>query len=307
MTPRQLKYFVEIARSGSITTAAGKLHIAQPALSHHIAAMEDELGAPLLVRHARGVELTSEGQRLMDRAASILRQLDRLRDDVRGAATQARGSVSLCVVGSVAQVLTVPLFRLLAERAPEVRLQLSTGMSREARALVEARRVDLALLPIASELSRLEAIPVFEEKFCLFGRADLFAGDIGPVRLSDIGERPLVAPDRDHDLRKLIERAALAQGSTLNVQFELNNPELYRHMVSEGLAFAIMPRNALADAEALGVVAREIVEPGIDRVQSVVWMVDHPLTPAGEAVRSTLLELITKMIEDGGLKARLIL
>ena len=103
----------------SITTAAGKLHIAQPALSHHIAAMEDELGAPLLVRHARGVELTSEGQRLMDRAASILRQLDRLRDDVRGGATQARGSVSLCVVGSVAQVLTVPLFRLLAERAPD--------------------------------------------------------------------------------------------------------------------------------------------------------------------------------------------
>jgi DNA-binding transcriptional LysR family regulator len=59
MTPRQLKYFVEIARTGSITTAASTLHIAQPALSHHIAAMEEELGVSLLERHARGVRPTA--------------------------------------------------------------------------------------------------------------------------------------------------------------------------------------------------------------------------------------------------------
>jgi LysR family nitrogen assimilation transcriptional regulator len=304
VTPRQLKYFVEIARTGSITTAAATLHIAQPALSHHIAAMEQELGVPLLQRHARGVRLTAEGQRLLDRAASILRQLDRLHDDVRESAGNVHGSVSLCVVGSVAPVLAIPLLRLLGERAPRVRLQLSTGMSREARALVEARRVDLALLPVAAELSRLESVPVFEERFCLFGQDFLFEGETGPIRFADIGDRPLVAPDRDHDLRKMIERLAVAQGCALNVQYELNNPELYRRVVQEGLAFAIMPRNAFADAETFHVQAREIVEPVIERAQSLVWMVDHPLTPAGETVRSALLDLVDRLIDEGTLKAR---
>ena len=68
ITHRQLKYFVEIARTGSITTAATTLRIAQPALSHHIAAIEEELGVTLFERHARGVRLTAEGQRLLERS-----------------------------------------------------------------------------------------------------------------------------------------------------------------------------------------------------------------------------------------------
>lgn len=306
MTPRQLKYFVEIARTRSITTAASSLHIAQPALSHHIAAMEQELGVVLLERHARGVTLTPEGQRLLDRAASILRQMERLRDDVRDASTRARGPVSLCIAGSVAPAVAVPLLRSVAERFPEVRLHLSTGMSREALSLVEARRVELALLPTAFELSRLEAVPVFEECFCLFGHPRLFDGDTGPVRFRDIAAFPLVAPDREHDLRKLIERTALAQGCVLDVRFELNSPELMRALVRDGLGLAVMPRNAFPAAESQDVVAREIVEPPIERTQSLVRMVDHPLTPAAEAVRGALLDLIREMVEDGRLKARLL-
>jgi len=307
MTPRQLKYFVEIARTGSITTAASALHIAQPALSHHIAAMEEELGVPLLERHARGVKLTAGGQRLLDRATSILRQMDRLRDDVRDASSEARGTVRLCIVGSVAPLLAAPLYRLLAERAPQVRLQLSTGMSREARALVEARRVDLALLPTAFELSRLEVIPLFEERFCLFGQQQLFDGDTGPIAFRAIETLPLVAPDREHDLRKLIERTALAQNCTLDVRHELDNPELLRQLVKEGLGYAIMPRNAFPTGDLQGLVAREIVEPAIERIQSLAWMVDHALTPAGEAVRAALLDLVAAMIADGRLQARLLL
>lgn len=304
MTPRQLKYFVEIARCGSITTAASTLHIAQPALSHHIAAMEEELGVVLLERHARGVKLTLEGQRLLDRAAAILRQMDRLRDDVRDAASHARGSVHLCVVESVAPVLVVPLFRLLAERFPEVRLQLTTGMSREAQALLEARRIDLALLPTAHELARLQVVPAFEEDFCLFGHESQVGGQ-GPIPFRDISGRPLVAPDRDHDLRRLIERTAVAQNVTLDVRYELNSAELLRKLVQEGLACAVMPRNAFADTADSRLVARQIVEPELVRTQSIAWLVDHALTPAGEAVRKLLLELIAAMVEDGRLKARL--
>jgi LysR family nitrogen assimilation transcriptional regulator len=304
MTPRQLKYFVEIARTGSLTQAAASLHIAQPALSHQLAAMEGELGVALLQRHARGVRLTGEGQRLFDRSVAILRQMDRLREDVLGTGTALEGTVTLCLVGSVAPVLALPLFRALQARAPQVQLRLSTGMSREAQAMVEARRVDLALLPTAFELPRLLATPVFEEDFCLFGHRRLLKGRATRIAFRDIGDRALVAPDRDHDLRKLIERTALAHNCNLNVRYELNNSELLRAMVREGMACAIMPRNAFPTPDLQDIAVREIVEPALVRTQSIVSLVEHPLTPAGDAVRMTLMDLIASLIADGALRAR---
>jgi len=305
LTHRQLKYFVEIARCGSITTAATTLRIAQPALSHHIASIEEELGVVLFERHARGVKLTAEGKRLLDRASSILRQLDRLKDDVRSGG-QPRGPVNLCIAGAVASVLAAPLYRLLESQTPEVRLLLTTGMSTEVRVLVEARRADLALMPTAFELPGLEAHPAFEEAFFLFGSRELFGSEAGPIRFADIGMRPLVQPDRDHDLRKLIERTALSLNCPLNVRYELNSTELSRALVGEGLACSIMPRNVYAHLNGGDVIAREIVEPSLTRIQSVVWAADNPLTAAGQAVHDALLDVIVSLIEDGTLKARLL-
>lgn len=306
ITHRQLKYFVEIARSGNITTAASTLGIAQPALSHHIATIEEELGATLFDRHARGVKLTREGQRLFDRATSILGQLDRLKDDVLSAGNQPRGPVALCIAGAVAAVLAAPLYRQLEQRAPEVRLQLTTGMSTEARALVESRRVDLALMPTGFELPGLVAHPVFEEAFYLFGQRGLFGRTRKRIRFADIGMRPLVAPDRDHDLRKLIERSALSLNCPLNVRYELNSAELSRELVNDGLAFAIMPRNAYSAAAGGEVIAAEIVDPPLTRTQSIVWVADNPLTAAGEALRQVLVDVIAELVHVGTLKAKLL-
>lgn len=306
MTPRQLKYFVEIARSGSLTQAAASLHIAQPALSHQLAAMEDEVGVSLLQRHARGVRLTAEGQRLFDRAVAILRQMDRLREDVRGGGASLEGTVTLCLVGSVAPVLALPLLRAVEARAPKVQLRLSTGMSREVQSMVEARRVDLALLPTAFELPRLLATPLFEESFCLFGHRRLLKGRGTRIAFNQIGDRALVEPDREHDLRKLIERTALAHGCNLNVRYELNNSELLRAVVREGMACAIMPRNVFLKPELQDIAVREIVEPALVRTQSIVSLVEHPLTPAGEAVRLAVMDTIATLIDDGTFHARLL-
>ncbi|WP_028600784.1 LysR family transcriptional regulator [Ottowia thiooxydans] len=306
MNPRQLKYFVEIARTGSMTTAASALHIAQPALSHHVAMMEKELGVSLFKRHARGVQLTVQGQLLFDRATTILRQLDRLPDDVREANGSPRGVVSLCIVSSVALVVAMPLLQLTTERFPGIQLQLSMGMSREAQSMVETRRVDLALLPTAFELTRLKATPVFEERFCLFGHRRLFNGKSTTIAFREIADRPLVMPDRDQDLRKQIERTALAQNCAINVRYELNNSELLRAAVREGLAFSIMPRNAFPLADLKDIALREITDPVLARTQSIVSLEDHPLSPAGEAVRQILLELISTLTMNGTLKAKLL-
>src|ERR1700746_2104585 len=75
MELRHLRYFVAIAEAGSMTVAAGrKLHTSQPSLSRQIRDLEEEVGAQLLTRRARGIELTPAGRTFLDHARAVLSQ-----------------------------------------------------------------------------------------------------------------------------------------------------------------------------------------------------------------------------------------
>lgn len=90
MSLDQLRYFVAVADARSVTRAAAVLRVSQPPLTRQIRALEDELGAPLFVRHPRGVRCSPAGEALLPRARRILEDVGSLRDVARaGAAVEA--------------------------------------------------------------------------------------------------------------------------------------------------------------------------------------------------------------------------
>jgi len=76
MSLTQLQYFVTVAEEGNVTRAARRLHVSQPPVTRMIRALEDELGATLFAREARGVRLLPAGDRLLVRARTILALVD---------------------------------------------------------------------------------------------------------------------------------------------------------------------------------------------------------------------------------------
>ena len=82
MELRLLRYFLTVAREGSITNAASALHITQPTLSRQMQELEEELGQPLLVRGSRSVSLTGEGMLLRKRAEEILELVEKAQREV---------------------------------------------------------------------------------------------------------------------------------------------------------------------------------------------------------------------------------
>jgi LysR family nitrogen assimilation transcriptional regulator len=306
---RQLRYFIEIAQSRSFSRAADHLAVAQPALSANISALEDDLGVKLFVRHAKGVELSPAGQRLFAQAVDLLGRVEALKDQVAGRDGEPRpaGPVRLAVAGALASVLVAPLLRAVAQQHPGIALTVGEGMSSEVRMQVESGQAHLALMPSPSELQGMESLPVFEERFMLLGAVAAMRRKPRQMRFADVAKLPLAAPDRAHDLRKIIERAANAASLRLDVRYELNSAPMMVAIVKEGLAYSIMPPSACEEAlAAKSVAARTVVEPELSRVQAIVWPRDRALTPAAAAIRDTLVELAGELLLQGRLHGRLL-
>jgi LysR family nitrogen assimilation transcriptional regulator len=128
MNLRQLHYFVRIADSGSFSSAANELHVAQSALSRHMKELEIELGGVLFDRGRHGVVLSDSGRLLYERARFILVQLEATRNEVMAHNQELVGAVSVMMPSTIGQLLFAPLLRSFLAQFPRVRLKLSEGL-----------------------------------------------------------------------------------------------------------------------------------------------------------------------------------
>jgi len=305
MTLRQLRYFVEIARTRSITQAAQSLGVAQPALSTHIATLESELGVRLFERHAKGVELSEAGERLYARALELISGFDNLKRDVNQTEDSPVGKVRLCIGGAIAAIVAPPLLRSMAERYPLVDLHVTDALSHEIQMQLEAGVAELALMPNAAEIPGMSSVSVLEEPFMLFGAAELMRDRPPVVPFADVARLPLTAPDRAYDARKVIERVAANAGFTLDIRYELNSTGMLIGVVKEGLAYAVLPSNLCHEAVATGALARRAIDSQpVTRVQAIVWLSDRALTPAAVAVREQLAQTVRVLVAKGSLEGR---
>ena len=125
MDLKQLRYFVTVVETGSISAAARKLYMTQPPLSARMQALEQELGCPLLERGARRVELTDAGRRLYERAKTLLELEQTAREEVRACADPAGGVLRLGVVSSVAGEMVPRWLTAFTRQMPGVQLRLT--------------------------------------------------------------------------------------------------------------------------------------------------------------------------------------
>ncbi len=147
MELRHFRYFIAVAEEGSLTVAAEKrLHTAQPSLSRQMLDLELEVGATLMQRHARGIELTPAGRVFLDHARIVLLQVEAARAAARRAAEPARTSFGIGFLTGFEMEWMGPTMALLKEQLPSLELTITSQQSPDLAASLIQQRLDVAFL-----------------------------------------------------------------------------------------------------------------------------------------------------------------
>ncbi len=262
-----MRSFVQVVRSGSISRAAARLNIAQPALSRQVQKLEEEVGLPLVQRHGRGVTATAAGNVLLDRAEALLRQFDKLEEAVRHPEQSVTGHVVLGVPPAAGLLIAPEAVKLFRQRYPNASLQIREGISSLLEEWLLDRRVDVAVLHNPPELDGIAIAPVLRERMVLAGApsADPAAGL--PIRLAELGSVPLILPSLPHANRRLVEQAAAQHRIRLHLALEVDSVPLTKAMVRGGLGFTILTLAGVSRELATGeLTARPIHRPPLNSV-----------------------------------------
>jgi LysR family nitrogen assimilation transcriptional regulator len=295
MELRSLAYFVRIAELGSITRAAAHLHLAQPALTRHVQRLEEELGVALFMRANRGVRLTEAGQKLLEAASRILRDVERTGDEIRAQDAHPSGRIILGMTPTLCPVLVPDLFAAMRSEYARIELKVvHAGMIRLEEFLIDGR-VDIALL---SELSRSRLIlstGLGREEMVLVTRPG--ARPPGVVTGAELGRTPLVLGD---GLRAAMDALLAGRGIELTVAIEVNDHETIRLMVQRGVAASILPYSSVARECAAGLVeAHRLTAEGIFRTLALGVRVSRGASLAREAIARAITAIVGGL-ERGG-------
>ncbi|WP_419897572.1 LysR substrate-binding domain-containing protein [Roseomonas sp. USHLN139] len=306
MDLRQLRYFLGIAETGSISAASQRLRVAQPALSQQLARLEAELGAPLMLRSSRGVTLTAAGEALKTHAERLLREAERAREAVRAEiAGPIRGRVAIGLPTTVAMLLTLPLLRALRAEHPALALHLAESQSGHLQEWLRQGRIDLAILfDQEGAPPGLGLRPLVEEELYLAGTG----GEGAEITLAEALRLPVLLPGREHGFRRLLEAHAARAGGAWQVVAEVDALPHLKAGVAAGLAHTVLPWAALGAEIAAGTLrARRIVAPVLRRTAVLACAGERPASRGQQAAEACLLALVRRLVDEGAWRGRLLL
>lgn len=239
---QDLHAFFHVARTESFSRAASELRLAQSALSRRVARLEHRLGVKLLVRHARGVRLTSEGHALHGRALSLMHDLQEIEADMLVLAQEPVGTVRIGFTPAIGQTIAALLVSECRQSLPRVTLQLREGFSSSIHEWLAGGALDLALLYDPEAFSDLAATPLLNEPLYLILPTSgplpaCCRGEV--VRVEHLAELPLILPGRSHPLRIRLERMAAEHGIGLRIVNQVEGVRTTGSLVKAGLGYTV--------------------------------------------------------------------
>ena len=245
MNRNHLALFHAVAEAGSVTRAAERLHVSQPAVSKQILELEDVLGVCLLERLPRGVRLTDAGRLLADYARRqnvVEREAERAIEEFRGL---KRGRLAVGASTTIAAYLLPPVFGQFHQRCPNIELRLEIANTRDIQRNLMDGLIEVGLTEGVIETEDLESRVFHQDELVAIAPLAHPLLRKKPVAARELCREPFILREEGSGTRAVVEQSLAARGLSVTPVLSLASTEAIKHSVVAGLGIAIVSRLAI--------------------------------------------------------------
>ncbi|MSO65989.1 MAG: LysR family transcriptional regulator [Alphaproteobacteria bacterium] len=299
METRALRYFQTVAEFGSYSRASEFLRISQPAVSRQIRKLEGELGRKLFDRHGHGVTLTEAGRILLEHGQRALRQLDRIKDEIRGGTTGPSGVVSLAVAPAAGHYLVPALVQRMATEFPNVDLRVVGGFSGYTQEWLVRGQVDLACLHDPLPHRGFDITPLLTEQVFLAGKPGTAPFQRGHARIEDLAQLPLILPSRPNASRRMLDSWVGRKRIAPNIRMEVDDHSIIRALIKQGEGFSLLTQCAITEDVERGEIQAWPFRPRVAWQLALVASAALLRSELARSVVRTVRTVVCDLVRDG--------
>lgn len=277
------RVFYWTAKLGSLTKAADKLHITQPAVSHTLKQLEASLGGPLFFRSARGVTLTTEGEALYHYVEEAFRLLEVGEKKLAEMQNLAFGEISIGASDTLCKHYLLPELERFHRQYPDIRVRVTNRTTPETIALLKEGQIDFGIVNLPASDPKVDFRATIPLQDCLVGNSDYaeLAGEVFP--LEKLQEYPLLLLEPGGSTRRFLDTYASSGGVQLKPEFELGSLDLLVQFAQSGFGLTFMTKSYITEELVSGKLVEIPLTPPIpERHIGIATLKGVPLSAAAK-------------------------
>jgi LysR family nitrogen assimilation transcriptional regulator len=289
----QLRTLIHVAELGSLSKAADRLRIAQPALSRQVRMLEEELGIELFTRHGRGMVLTEQGRDVLKHAMRISSELEEIRASASDVEAPLAGQVAIGLPPTVADIISVPLVAAFGKAHPNAVLRLVSAYTGYLMDWLHRGEIDLAVLYDPRTARSLRSRPLLLENLFLIGPPEAAFSTVRAVSFKDLAGKRLLLPSPRHGLRTIVERCASDAQIPLDVAVEADSYATLKDLVRTILPLAPIHESVVANA----LTAAPLIDPVPVRRLVLSFPADRQTPRLARFAGKAIVDIVADRIE----------
>lgn len=287
MDLRQLKVFAEIARQGSFTRAAERLHVAQPAVSMTLRKLEEELDLVLFSRREKRVALTAEGERLLRHAERLLDNLAAAETEMAELHSLERGEVRIGIPPMMSSYYFPQIICDFRSAYPNLGLAVNGEGADNIQRMISRGDLDMGVIAGSKLLPGLESRHLLREEIVVCAPLGHPLAQRSAVSLREFCAHPVILFKEGYHIRELMDELIEAEDLAPQVVFETNLFSLVRSLIKLGLGISTFLRMVVSGDGELAAIP---FDPPLYLDLMIAWKGDRHLSRANRAFIDFLLE-----------------
>jgi LysR family cyn operon transcriptional activator len=269
MELRQLRYFVDIAKTEHPPTSARTLFGTQSTLAHGLRQLEEELGMVLFERIGRGLKLSQAGVVFRNYAERALHEIEAGRMALADLSELQTGALTLGVIPTFLNTLVAPAVAAFTRAYPKVNVVVRELLAPPVEAGLLDGSLDLGVSFHPPQRTELEALPLFDERMMLLVNPSHALAGRRTLAVKSLADVPLALLPRSFYTRGLIDNGLRDAGVTPSLRVEMGSVESLIALCRWGDMATIVPERAAQQASDM--VAIHLVGPQLVRTAGLLW------------------------------------